>query len=262
MTVKSNPKLVQLDVGWSLNSKRVAARFRDWRTREPSLARFKDTSALVRFMRGPAPAAVKNEVLHALLVWAREDPLGARLALEVMRPGVLNLTARLSRTARDPEERRAAVLAAVWEGIRRYPLEQRPRRIAANLLLDALHRTLVEAGTETAWQAVRSHAAPEPRCAAGEIDTDVDALLERAVRASALTVEEAELVLRSRIDDAQLVDLADELGVSYNTLKLRRQRAERRLLMFLGFRPVPRGRQKRPSSVARVAGAGPTGPDG
>ena len=156
------------------------------------------------------------------------------------------------------------MLLAVWEGIRCYPLARRRRRVAANLLLDTMHRTLVELGRESAWLSVRSVASVERQSgrAPEEIDADVDALLDGAVGAGAVSAEEAELILASRIDGRELADLARTAGVSYNTMKLRRQRAERRLLVFLGYRPVPRGQQNRPFSLARVAGAGPQGPVG
>jgi DNA-directed RNA polymerase specialized sigma24 family protein len=126
-------------------------------------------------------------------------------------------------------------------------------------LLDTMHRTLVELGRESAWLASRSFASGEDQAsaAAEEADADVDSLLETAVRAGALSADEAETILASRIDGRDLADLARCAGVSYNAMKVRRQRAERRLLVFLGYRPVPRGRQNRPSSLARVAGDGP-----
>lgn len=209
-------------------------------------------------MRGPAAPVEKDAVLCALLGCAKEDSGAGQIVLEAIRPGLLNLTARITRNARNGEELRATLLLAIWEGIRHYPLERRPLRVAANLLLDALHRTLVEVGRESAWRSLWSFTPVEPheREAPEEVDRDVDGLLDRAVRAGALSSVEAETILASRIDGVQLTELARAAGVSYNTMKLRRQRAERRLLLFLGFHPVPRGQQKRPSSFARVAGAG------
>jgi len=51
------------------------------------------------------------------------------------------------------------------------------------------------------------------------------------------------------------------LGLSYNVLRVRLQRAERRLLLHLGYPPVPRRAPKRPSSPAIDLGADPA-PDG
>jgi DNA-directed RNA polymerase specialized sigma24 family protein len=234
-------------------------RFRVWRVKEPALTPFVDATALVRFMRRPGPRAAKDAALCALLTWAKDESIGARVVLEAIRPGLLNLSARIMRDAREREELRSTMYLAVWEGIRSYPLARRPRRVAANLLLDTMHRTLVELGRESAWLASRSFASGEgqPSTPPEEVDADVDSLLAAAVRSGAVSADEAEAILASRIDGIGLADLARCAGVSYNAMKMRRQRAERRLLVFLGYRPVPRGRQNRPSSLARVAGDGP-----
>lgn len=249
--------LLELDWRRELHGPLLCSRFCAWREREPALSRFVDAAALVRFMRGPGERAEKDAVLCALLAWAKAEPIGARVVLEVIRPGLLNLSGRILRDAREREELWSVMFAAVWEGIRGYPLERRPRRVAANLLLDTLHLTLEELGRESAWRAVWLGNLDTDRSAAPEeIEGDVDGLLCDAVRACAISSEEAEIILSSRIDGVPLADLARSAGVSYNTMKLRRQRAERRLLLFLGFRPVPRGQQNRPSSLARVAGVG------
>jgi DNA-directed RNA polymerase specialized sigma24 family protein len=255
---------LQSDWQQARHSVTLGVSFRARQVREPALARFPDVGALVRFMREPGSRGGKDAVLRALLSWARDEPLGARVVLETIRPGLLNLSARLLRTAREKEELRAIVLLSAWEVIRRYPLERRPSRVAANLLLDTLKATLVELGRESEWSAIRSFATVEREAssASEEIDRDVDGLLDRAVTAGALSHEEAEVILSSRFDGIDLVELARAAGVSYNAMKMRRQRAERRLIVFLGYRPVPRGQQNRPSSLARVAGAGPLGPVG
>jgi DNA-directed RNA polymerase specialized sigma24 family protein len=249
-----------LESDWrrTVHSALLTDRFRVWRVKEPALARFIDATALVRFMRAPGRRVEKDAVLCALLTWAKDEPIGARVVLETIRPGLLNLSARIMRDAHERDELRSTMHLAAWEGIRRYPLTRRPRRVAANLLLDTMHRTLVELGRESAWLAARSftrigsHGNEVPE----EVAADVDVLLEGAVRAGAVSSDEAEAILSSRIDGVELAELADSAGVSYNAMKVRRQRAERRLLLFLGYRPVPRGRQNRPSSIARVAGTG------
>ena len=255
-----------LESDWQhgLRSPHLAAQFRVWQTKTPALARFADPAAVVSFARGSSSRADKDAVLGALLMWARHEAVGARMVLEIIRPGLLNLSARIMRDSREREELCSMMFLAVWEAIRNYPLARRPRRIAANLLLDTLHQTLVQSGAESTWRAAWSFASVEDRDvgAAEEVDSDVDGLLDRAVGAGAVSGQEAELILASRIDGVELSDLADTAGISYNAMKVRRQRAERRLLLFLGYRPVPRGRQNRPSSLARVAGIGSQGPVG
>ena len=87
---------------------------------------------------------------------------------------------------------------------------------------------------------------------------DVEALVSCAVKAGALSEQEAELILATRIDEVPLTELAARLGLSYNALKIRRQWAERRLLFHLGYPLDPKGRSRRRSLSARTVGDGGT----
>jgi DNA-directed RNA polymerase specialized sigma24 family protein len=217
--------------------------------------------------KAPGAGAEKDRVLCALLKWAQQDPLGGRVVLEAIRPGLLRLAGRMIGDAADHEELWAVLLGAVWEQIRSYPVSRRPRWVAANLLLDTLNQAvrtlrarrvrLVPCGLDVD----PAYSDPSPAYRPSD-EGDVDGLLDRAVKAGALAEEEAQIILKSRIDGVSVEELARSAGVSYNTMKLRRQRAERRLLVFFGHRPVPRGQQNRPFSSARVARRGAQGPVG
>jgi len=251
-----------LEIDWphELNRPLLRSRFRARQTTDPALSRFADLTALVRFMhKAKGAQAEKDRVLCSLLTWAQKDPLGGRVVLETIRPGLLRLAGRLIVDANDQDELLAVLLDAVWEQIRGYPVARRPRWVAANLLLDTLNQTqrtlhprhrrvhMVPCGLDI--DPAYDDLSPAHRPAD---EGDVDGLLDRAVKAGALGGEEAEIILRSRIDGVSVEELAHTAGVSYNTMKLRRQRAERRLLVFFGHRPVPRGQQNRPLSSARV----------
>jgi DNA-directed RNA polymerase specialized sigma24 family protein len=170
-------------------------------------------------------------------------------------PGLKNVARRALVSVEEREDLWATLLACVWEQIRSYPVDRRPRRIAANLLLDTMRSTLAAVRRE------RVEDEPLPTSLSDEAPTDergedIDALLARAVAAGAISPQEAQLVLSTRFDGIPLAHLAASSGEPYNRVKIRRQRAERRLLVWLGYRPVPRRPQKRPLSSARVAGAG------
>ncbi len=139
-----NP-LDTLEEDWQreLNRPLLHSRFRSRQEAEPALSRFADLKALVRFMHKAAGAgAEKDRVLCALLRWAQQDPLGGRVVLETIRPGLLRLAGRMIVDADDQEEFLAVLLGAVWEQIRGYPVSRRPRWVAANLLLDTLNQTV------------------------------------------------------------------------------------------------------------------------
>lgn len=228
-----------LDPDWrhELVAPHLRSRFRAWQEAEPALATFRDPAALMRFLRRAGSSARKDEVLCALLARARWEAIAGRVVLEAMLPGLKNVAGRLLTDVRDREELWSVLLACAWERIRTYPVERRPRRVAANVLLDSMRGTL----------ATLSSARRDPASMAGSLpysveavpaSAGVDALLDAAVRAGAVSRDEAELILATRVDDVPLSVLARSRGVSFDTLKHRRGRAERRLQFFLG-RPCP-----------------------
>jgi hypothetical protein len=224
----------------------LPARLRAWAVEEPALAPFAGEPArLIAFLRGPAAPAAKDELLQALVRVAAQEPLAARVVLEAITPGLTRLAERIIFDARDRDELWALLLGHAWQQIRRYPLTRRPRRIAANLLLETRRAALGEFMRER-----RRRREPPPHQvspAATSDSGDVEALLGQAVAAGALTDEEAELILRTRIDRVPLAQLAAQAGLGYHTLNVRRLRAERRLLVFLDR---PRTGRSRMSKIA------------
>jgi DNA-directed RNA polymerase specialized sigma24 family protein len=259
--VESN-LLSSIERGWEreVASGDVARQLAAWRLAHSGLRRFATPHSLLRFLHGPGDSAAKDQILAALLTEAPADDVAARLVLRAIVPGLRGRGGRALVDAAERDELWSAVVANAWERIRTYPAEGGPRRVAAALVLNAVRDALRELG-----QRRRERAELDPRWAVPStppVDADVEGLLGRAVAAGALSEREAELVLASRIDGQALASVAEAEGVAYNTMKLSRQRAERRLLLWLGYRAVPRGQQRRPSSSARVAGAGPLGQAG
>lgn len=237
-----------------LESVELRARFAAWAQGEPTLARFSSPAALLRFLRSRPSPSERDDVLRPLVARAAADAAARRLVLHAVLPGLKNVARRLLVNASEREELWASLLCCAWERICTYSVDRRPNSIAANLLLDTMHEALAEvrraqlAGTVPAELIVAATAQRE--------EGDIDALLRAATAAGAVTAAEAELVLCTRFDGIPLAHVAELHGQPYNRVKVRRQRAERRLLIWLGHRPVPRGQQKRPSCRARVAGAG------
>jgi DNA-directed RNA polymerase specialized sigma24 family protein len=253
--------VARLERDWNreLTSAALAERFRDWAETETALARFDGPSALLRFLRRPGPGAAKDAALLALLERARGEPLAGRVVLEAILPGLKSIAGRMLIDAREREELWSALLSCAWERICRYPVERRPRRVAANLLLDCMRGTLDVLARARTDRALTSAELPLDLSAAEPVDGDVDALLAGAVRAGAISELEADLILQTRIDGVDLASLAASADVPYNSLKSRRFRAERRLLLYLGRRAAPERRRSRPFCPARVAGAGSLG---
>lgn len=237
-----------------LSSPALMARFVEWSRDEPALARFHSPAALLRYIRSRPSPPERDAVLRPLLARASSDAAARRLVLHAVLPGLMNLCGRLLLSAEEREEVWAIVLCCAWERICSYSVERRPRRIAANVLLDTMRATLAE--VRRSGPACEPLVEPVVAAADQHDEGDIDALLRAATAAGAVTAREAELVLCTRFDGIPLAHIAAAHGEPYNRVKVRRQRAERRLLVWLGHGPVPRGQQKRPFCSARVVGAG------
>ena len=264
---KSQPRsdlVERLEAEWPpLAAGPLQAHLRCWAAAEPALAGFATPQQLLRHVRGlRGRRAAEDAILAALVRQAAADPQAARVVLQALLPGLKALAGRLLLEPHEREEIWSALLAHCWERIRCYPLERRPSRIAANVLLDTLQKTTRELKRQRRDRDELAADEPPERTAAGLDNVDVERLLRRAVRATAISTEEAELILRTRIDGSDMNALARESGISYHALNTRRLRAEKRLLLFLGYGAVTFRGSKAPLSSARVVGPGLTGSAG
>ncbi|NUS17260.1 MAG: hypothetical protein HOY69_38680 [Streptomyces sp.] len=78
--------------------------------------------------------------------------LAARFAVQAMLPGAVVTARRMRPFGHSRGEVLHTVVTALYEVIRQYPLERKPRKVAANLLLDALrsaHRELQRDSVDT-----------------------------------------------------------------------------------------------------------------
>ena len=235
-----------LELEWQvLRCPRNAARFRKWAQAEPPLASFAAPPDLVSFLRGPAASARKDEVLLALLRALNGEALAGRILLEALLPGLKVLARKAIARGAEREEVWSLLLGCAWARMHSYPLARRPTRVAANLLTDTFRDTLAQLAAARKARAELLDAAFNERTATIATGRSVDDVLVGAVAGGVLSLADAELILATRFDGVTLAAAASALGVAYNTLKVRRQRAERRLIAHLGFAPVPRGRQRR-----------------
>jgi hypothetical protein len=184
-----------------------------------------------RFVRSAGPAEA-DRVLVALVARSVEgDTLAARVLLQLLLPGVRRL-ARTWWVLGDAEERAAAAVAATYDRIRHYPLARRPRRVAANVLMDAaadLRRAARSAAPVTgpavdsvdtfAALAAGAHGAVHPAL-------ELAGVLADAVAAGLVTAADAELIAASRIVGTSLSEIARRRGAKLRTLQWRRKRAE------------------------------------
>lgn len=234
-----------------------------WCARQPALHGFSNVDALVRFLHDDGDAAArerarKDELLGALVALARDDTLAGRVVLQALLPGLKEAAARRLFEQRERDAFWESLLAHTWTRICTYPLEVRPRSIAANVLLDSLQRTLRELQRERRRQRRHDVTSDDPTAGSHLSDTldEPELVLRNAVRARAIAAAEARLIYLVRLERRSLAEAAAHEGLAYNVARVRLQRAERRLLIFVGVRPVPKRRVDAPSSSARASGAG------
>lgn len=248
--------ILHLATSWrrGLTGRRLAGQLRAWGECEPALRRFAgDADRLFAFLR-TEPSAERDEVFCALLRRAKSDQLAGLVVLEALLPGLKASLGRTLVAAGEGDELLALLLANAWRQIVCYPVERRPHRVAANLLLDIRKHTLRQLPRHRHNRAQQLHGR-EPGGTSQPFPRDLGLPLRRAVAAGALSEAEAELILRTRVDRVSLPQLAAEQGVVYITLYKRRARAERRLLLFLGV-PVKNRGSGRHMCTARTDAAG------
>lgn len=135
--------LGQLDREWDrLADCSVGRRaVRTWAVGEPLLAGARSLRQLVERVNERGHAEESDAILLILLRHASTDDVAARTVLQAMMPAVKNMTSRFSTCgAWSAEETAAVVVAAMWERVRTYPVERRPKKVAANLALDTRQR--------------------------------------------------------------------------------------------------------------------------
>jgi hypothetical protein len=246
----------QLDCEWPrLARTDVARALPRWQIREPDLRRFGTPSQLLLFLHS-APAEQTDPPLLALLALAREERLAGHTLLQVLLPALKTRADRIVHPSQLREEVWELLLYSAWEAICCYPLERRRVRVAANLVLQVVHRTTRElrrtlhdvfAGqpdlgwlcpastTDNDSMATGESVPVEPAAPRARIGPD--AVVLAGVAAKVISPADADLILRTRVDGIRLRVLARTLGVNYDALLKRRQRAESTLRNLLVFDP-------------------------
>lgn len=215
-----------LDHDWHDLLQRRSTRhcYRTWQDEDHVFAGHGSLDDLMNALRRQHHPADADLVLAALARRAATDDLAARTLLQALLPGLRSI-ANVHYWLAPREELEASLVAVAWEHIRRYPITTRPRRIAANVLLDTGHH-LRRAHPPHPAQAIADPgnfeglgAAPGP----GEVLT---ALVFAAVAKGALLPEPASLIIRTRVLDERVTDIAKRLGYPADTIRHRRRRAE------------------------------------
>lgn len=229
-----------------------------WARREPVLKGCRTPGEIVDRI-DLAPHVEKDELLLALVRLAQDGhQLAGRTVLQALLPKLSRIASRTSQSSTGTwaEDHKHITIAEFWQVLAEYPVERRPRRVAANLGLDTLHR-ICRAGKRPEPVPVdpHDHLTPEDQFTAGHarytylsakgdqadigsglelsVDSDLPQLLAWALQQRLLTEDEAQLLttvyLHAEKPGAGYAAEADAQGVSQAALRQRCSRAVRRL---------------------------------
>ncbi len=157
----------------------------------------------------------------------------AQLLLGALQPGLSHLFHQQARRwpGLEDAELWGQIAASFLEVVSSYPLSRRPHRIAKNLLMDTLRRTLRWLHAHHGQQVP-----PRSRRVTGDGAVDVTEAMpyvQALVRSGVVSGEDAAILLATRVIGERLPLLAHKRGRSYETLRKRRQRAERAIRRHL-----------------------------
>lgn len=230
----------QLETDWQnlITSREAVAGLTRWAATEPVLAEFADLAQLRAATEDRGDKDRSDAVLAGLARWAArdggDDQLAARVLLQLLLAGAVRLAARIAAVTGDPVEAEADVIAELTAGIRTYPWRRRPRRIAANLLLDCQQR--LSRAARRAQGSVPAGLDPAGSVRQGEdtyrlADEQVEVvdLFLWAQRSGVLSAEEALLLAAHRVDEVPVRQLTDTFGRCATVLYTVRANAEDRL---------------------------------
>lgn len=189
---------------------------------------------LVPAVRRAAPDRADAVLVSLARLSNSGSDLAARALLQLLLPGTCRLASRWWALG-GAEDRAAAATAAVYDRIRRYPIDRRPARIAANILLDAnqdLARLARRASAESQLtlplefdRLARRHAVTDPTPA-----EELRDVIEDAVAAGHVPANWAALIVATHIEGDDLPSIARRTGTPVRTLQWRRRAAEAALV--------------------------------
>lgn len=215
--------LEQLDLEWHHHIGHNARAARQL----PEIGELTNTATLDAAKRWThnASAADADQVLLALVRRSTTgDQIAARVLMQFLMPGIARIVRRWA-DGIGRADTEAAVVAAVYDRIRNYPLERRPGKVAANILLDATRpiRRLVCDPHNTHTNELRPDPADTPTTTSGE---ELLGLIADAVHAGHLEADDASLIATTRIGGINLATLANATDRHPRTLQRHRKRAE------------------------------------
>ena len=265
------PLRSRLDLEWQRLATTPTSRqaLSRWQQVEPALAGHDNLEQLRSTVHNRSDLTTGDRALAALvrLAAAHDDELAVRVVLQCLLPGALRLAQALSMLLGGQAASEASVLAELSIGIRTYPWQRRPHRVAANLLLDVRQRlTRAEhrwSGLVPAGLFLDQSLEPAGTAAFEDtltwIDTrvDVDRLLRQARRNEIISPAQEQLLRDHYLRGIPIERLAGRYGRSRSTLFRDKAGAEQQLRRAAAAGHTGADLPHRPGRRHDVAVAGP-----
>jgi hypothetical protein len=211
-----------------------------WTRREPSLAglTYRD---LRRALRAGCQDR-KDELLGALVRATHADPGAFGVVAACLLPGLRRRITRCAPTL-DRQDALAVMVNALYEAVAGYDTAEHPRFVASELLGLPTRRLRRAATEQRAWSLHARHDTDTASAAPG-VELSAAAMVASAVDAGVVTDRDARLILDTRIAGRSLREAAQRLGLGYEAVKKRRQRAEARWASWWTSSATPVSRRR------------------
>lgn len=221
----------ELDHEWRrlVSSGSLDRALRRWGDQDNRLGGFSRAVELMSFLKhAPTSAPSQDDVLIALLTIGRRDRLACRLVLQRFVPALNRMVAWDQPFA--VAEWASHIVAEAFEVVATYPVEQRPTRVAANVVMDVRKRLYVLLADHRTSQEELSRQPFVARMTAPDPAEGVEAaqLIEWGCRQTKLRPDVAELIVSTRVLGFTVKELAHGLGVPSARLRQRISRGEQR----------------------------------
>jgi hypothetical protein len=192
--------------------------------REPSLVGL--TYGDVRRVLRTGGQVRKDELLGALVRATHADPGAFAVVAACLLPGLRYRISRYGHTL-DRQEALAVMVDALYEAVAGYDTTDQSRFVAGALLDLPTRRLRRAAADQRSWTVHTRHETHTVTATPG-VELSAAAILASAVDAGVVTDRDAGLILATRIAGRSLREAARRLGLGYEAVKKRRQRAEAR----------------------------------
>jgi len=222
-----------LDLEWEhlLAGRQLERALARWRGVEAPLREFRRVRDLLDLLEDQtADPERQSEVLLALLRLAPTDELAARLTLQRFIPPLKSIAGWKQPLCQT--DWAAMVVSAAHEVIVTYPVDRRPRRVAANIVWDVRKRMYAALTDHRRWMEELSLGEPdEDAVVAPDIAEQFEAadLLLWAASRCQVPREVARLIVLTRGAGFQIEELAAHRSVPSARLRQRRWRSEQRM---------------------------------